>query len=281
MGNKAKQKHTEETQQKTYAPDTTALVPQGSNSAPDFLVAAAQQDAGKGVSTLAEDNLVPLIYVLQSNSPQVIPRNPKQVEGAAAGDIWLKAMSSEDSVIRGDEGMWFIPVWFAKSCIEWVPRSAGGGFVARHNEMPKSARQVPHPEWPDTLIWTLPNGNEVREVREHAGYVITPKGRFPYVLSLSGSGHSFSKAWMTVMGSKRIPGAEASLPSFACAYRLRTNIRKNKKGEWFMYEIASDRYVSADEYAASRNLYEQFSQGIKQAAAPEADHDEAREEVPF
>lgn len=287
MGTKAKDKHRHDEASHPAAPPPPPAESQlpatvAPGAAPAFLQEAAHEDAGKGVSTLSEDNLVPLIYILQSNSPQVIPRNPKQIGGAAAGDIWLKAMSSEDCIIRGDEGMWFQPCYFSKACIEFVPRSAGGGFVARHPTMPREAKQVPHPERGNegVMMWQMPNGNEVREVREHAGFVVTPKGRFPYICSLSGTGHSFSRAWMTIQQSKRVQGIKEPLPAFSCLYQLRTAPRKNKHGEWFMYEVTRDRWATQDEYEEGRKLYEAFAAGVKQAA-PVEDEAGSTDSIPF
>lgn len=102
---------------------------------PQFLDQFAERDAGEGVSTSAADNLVPLVYFLQTNSPQVNRREEKYVEGAEPGDIWLKGAPAGSEIIKGEDGMIFQPCFFYRSVGEWVPRdegAGGGGFVAEH-----------------------------------------------------------------------------------------------------------------------------------------------------
>lgn len=103
---------------------------------PSFLDEYAERDAGEGVSTSAADNLVPLVYFLQTNSPQVNRREEKYVPGAEPGDIWLKGAPTGSEIVKGEDGLIFQPCFFYRSVGEWVPRGeggqGGGGFVAEH-----------------------------------------------------------------------------------------------------------------------------------------------------
>src|SRR3954465_1560369 len=63
----------------------------------DDIDAQMEEDAGEGVSTLASDNVVPLIYLLQALSPQCVRQSPGYVtpgvggeKGAVAGNIWFR-----------------------------------------------------------------------------------------------------------------------------------------------------------------------------------------------
>ena len=47
---------------------------------------AAAKYAGKGISDRQEDNIVPLVYLLQSNSPQTQKGSDKYVKGATGGE---------------------------------------------------------------------------------------------------------------------------------------------------------------------------------------------------
>ena len=82
--------------------------------------------AGKGVSTAVEDNIVPLIYILQSNSPQVQKKGEQYVEGAEAGHIWFRGTKI---TVDGDRGINVVPCTMNKCWVEWMPDR--GGFVAR------------------------------------------------------------------------------------------------------------------------------------------------------
>lgn len=247
---------------------------------PAYLTTRMEADAGKGVSTAAEDNLVPLIYILQSNSPQVIPRNPEQIEGANAGDIWLR--NGIVPIVDGLKGFWFQPCHFYKCVNEWIPRDDGGGFVAQHATMPSDAEERPDPKDEKILRMYNPEGHEYVETRIHGGHVILDSGvMLPYVISLKGSGHSFSRSWMFQQGSRQFGGKNT--PAFASAYNLRTKARKNVKGEWFTFEVVPGeqgvRWVSEGEYQRGLDLFNAIESGAKRAEAPMADNSAAEDEA--
>lgn len=239
---------------------------------PAYLADRMAADAGKGISTAAEDNLVPLIYILQSNSPQVIPRNAEQIEGANAGDIWLR--NGIAPIVDGLKGIWFQPCHFYKCVNEWIPRDNGGGFVGSHPQMPKDAVQRPDPKDETILRMYSADGNEYVDTRIHSGNVMLDSGvMLPYVMSLKGSGHSFSRSWMFQQGSRQVGGKNT--PAFASAYHIRTKARKNIKGEWFTFEVVPGevgvRWVSDAEYQRGLDLYNAIESGAKRAETPLAD----------
>ena len=92
------------------------VVAEGTKSAlPAALAAMMEKDAGKGVSTAQEDNLVPLIYVLQTNSPQVNKRDERYIEGAEPGDLWLR--NAPQPIVKGAEGV-AIPALLLQQVLE-------------------------------------------------------------------------------------------------------------------------------------------------------------------
>jgi hypothetical protein len=54
---------------------------------PASVAAAAAAHAGKGISDRMEDNIVPLIYLLQANSKVALKGHERYVEGATGGAI--------------------------------------------------------------------------------------------------------------------------------------------------------------------------------------------------
>lgn len=225
-------------------------------------------DAGQGVSSDQADNLVPLIYVLQPLSPQALKRNPKYMEGAEAGMIWLR--NASDPLVNGEEGIDFQPCFFYKDIVEWVPRDDGGGFVGRHKTMPKDAVQEPDPQDENILRWKRPNGNQLVETRYHVGYVLRNGSSLPFVIPLASTGHTFSKAWMFMMNSQQVGGAIP--PSYACVYRLITEFKQNKKGEWFGWKVDDGeppRWATEEEYAKGKALHVAFARGEKDIEQPE------------
>ena len=192
-----------------------------------------EQHAGVGTSQRAEDNLVPMIGVLQAQSPAADRRNQAYVPGAEPGAFRLK--NSPVPVVPGDgEGLKFIPAHFAVYWVEWTPREKGGGFVRRHDSLPKEARKV---EDERGVRFQLPSGNEVQETRYHTGLALLPgRGPMPFVIPFKGSGHTTSRTWQTLMNGVRTKSGRVA-PSFARVYRLSTKQRTNPKGTWFAVEV--------------------------------------------
>jgi hypothetical protein len=224
---------------------------------------ANRQHTGAGVSSDVSDNLVPLIYILQAQSPQALPKSPDFIEGATAGAIWLRNAPKDQQIVDGDEGILFQPCHFDKVWIEWKPDR--GGFVARHKERPAAAEQkTKDPKKPDRLHWEMPNGNVVVETREHSGFVHLDDGtRFPYTIPFSSSGHTVSRGWMTSMNRKVVGGSIAD--SFCYLYRLTTQFRENDDGSWFLFEVNDHDWVQEEsDIEMGAALAMAFKSGAKQ-----------------
>ena len=204
------------------------------------LLAEMQKYANLGLSSDIEDNLVPLIYILQPLSPQVDKTDDRYIKGAEASDIWLKGAETE--LIKGDVGILFQLVWIEKVWIEWVPRDSGGGYVGVHEKLPDDAREVRDPQ-SKKVRFMRPNGNEVIHTRQHAGLVLTDDGEeLEYVIPMSSSGHTASRGWMTDMRKVKMPDG-SSCPIFGALWRLRTHARKNNLGRWFTWDVEQEGFV--------------------------------------
>jgi hypothetical protein len=226
--------------------------------APSFL---PKTGTGRGLSSSAEDNLVPLIYILQALSPAVNKRKPEYIEGAEPGAIWLR--NSASPIVIGETGILVQPCYFSKDWVEWVPRDSGGGFVGRHPSLPADCKKIVDEKNPNKVKYIRKNKNEVIETRYHVVRVFTDFGVFPYVIPMAGSGHTVSKAWMFTMNSVQLPGG-GKADCFAKLYRLKTKERTNASGTWFTWDIESLGWVSSQEdYEAGKALFEAFSSGEK------------------
>lgn len=249
------------------APDPapeTAVSQYAAAAVPAFLQAKAEADAGKGTSQAQEDNIVPLIYVLQAQSPQCNQRSPDYVQDAVAGSIWLR--TSGLPAIDGEDGILFQPCYFHKDWVEWIPNR--GGYVARHAEKPADAVQKPDPKNADKLIWKRANGNDLVETRYHVGFVILEDRVMPYVIPMAGSQHSVSRQWMFLMNAKQMPGLDGPPPSWASKYRLTTRFRSNDQGEWYTLDVADAGWIETEaEYARGLKLHEAFVSGEMRAEA--------------
>jgi hypothetical protein len=232
------------------------------------LVNMMREDTGKGVSTRMEDNIVPLVYVLQAQSPQAQKKKEEYVDGAEAGSIWFRGTKV---VVSGDDGFPAVPVCFSVVWIEWMPNR--GGFVARHPDRPAEATLKTDPENPKRKFWALPNGNVVVETREQ---VIIALDVFdvptPFVIPMSGSNHAASRDWMTKQNSKSVPGfPDEKAPAFGYIYRLKTKFRTNDQGDWYMWDVDDENGVKTPQndvgvYRLARQIEKDFNSGKLKAA---------------
>lgn len=244
----------------------------------ETLLARAKSEPGGGLSKDQADNLVPLIYLLQPLSPQVMKGDPQRIDGAEAGDIWCR--NSEPPIIKGDtEGMLFQPCYFWKDIVEWIPDR--GGFVGRHDIecLPNvslnkgwtgtltDVREVQDEDDPNAFPRYVrsSNNNEVVETRYFAGYVYREGGLpQPFIIPLASTGHSFGKQWMFLQNAQVLPDGTPCDKSWVFLYRLKTAMKTNKKGSWYTYTVMKERMVkNLEEYERGSILNKAFVSGEK------------------
>lgn len=248
------------------------------NELDPMLLNRIRSDPAGGLSKDQADNLVPLIYLLQPLSPQVMKGDPAQIKGAEAGDIWLR--NAEDPIVSGGDGIIFQPCHFWKDIVEWIPDR--GGFVGRH-EISCLPNVALNKKWTGTLsdvqeiededdpnAWPRyvrkSNNNEVVETRYFAGNVYFDDGRppLPFIIPLSSTGHSFGKQWMFLQNSQTLPDGSPNDKSWVFLYRLKTILKSNSKGQWYSYTVQKERMVAnMDEYERGLALNQAFATGEK------------------
>ena len=115
--------------------NATALTPSG-GTLPAELLDEMAADAGRGVSTKAEDQLIPLIYILQTNSPVCDKRDPAYRDGASPGCFFLRG--AIDPIREGDTGIVTIPCEMQRVWLEFLPGRQG--LVDRHAQKPADVK---------------------------------------------------------------------------------------------------------------------------------------------
>jgi hypothetical protein len=263
------------TQTKPAARDTgRAVVPSGKGAvskgggpSKEILEKMKAQTSARGMSQAQEDNTMPLIYVLQAQSPQVLKKNEKYVEGAEAGDIWLR--NASDPIVKGEDGIEFQPCFFNKDWVEWIPRDDGGGYVGRHKDLPGDAKVVDDPKDKNKKRYVSPRGTEYVETRYHGGFVLSHGTPMAFVIPLTSSGHKFSKDWTYFMNSQTMEDGTPIRDSFYYKYKLSIKPMSNNKGDWFGWTFELLDYVGDEQYLEGEKLHEAFKAGIKTMEQPE------------
>lgn len=246
-----------------------------------------RQDAGKGVSTSSEDNIIPLIYILQAQSPQALRQKTEYIKGAVAGNIWPRG---SQTLIDGEEGMPVIPCGMRKWWMEWGPER-GDGLKGRHEYdetaddkgRPSDAEQVEDPKT-GNKIWVRENNNILVETREHAILAFIEGQWVPSVVAMSGSNHTCSRGWNGDMLRKRFepPNDDFTPPAYAFVYNLKTVAKTNDKGDWYGWAFENGNGNGGEKtpvtaldngielYRMARSLHDAFMAGTKRAEDPTA-----------
>lgn len=207
---------------------------------------------GKGLSKSQSDNLIPIIYILQAQSPQVLKKNAKYIDGAEAGDIWLR--SAAEPIVKGEEGMQFQACAYYKEWVEWVPRDDGGGFVGRYpctkpehdNQPPVADAKQEDGEEGAPARWVRPNGNDLIFTRYYIGYVLIGNRRMPYVVPFSSTGHTIAKDWMTKMNQLETEDGDAP-NMWMSIWNMTVGSKSNKKGDWFGWNIEFVGFIDEED----------------------------------
>ena len=220
---------------------------------PDYI----QTETGLGLSTRAEDNLVPFIKLLQKGSPEVNRNEDAYIEGAGAGDILLR---NPDVVVSGNDGIIFQPCHHSVMWVEWHPDR--GGFVANYDRENPPVDMVQAKEAKRRFY--RDNGNELVETGYYAGYIYRDgEPAMQCVISLASTGHKFRKEFMSLM-NRKVTKSGQSASMFTSLYRLTTQYNTNALGDWFTWKATDHAWASPEQVLAGKKLYQQLTSGEKQ-----------------
>lgn len=240
----------------------------------DEYLSLTEQYAERGVSFKAEDQLLPLIYVLQNMSPQVDKRGDNYIEGAEPGDFWLR--NSLNPIRNGEDGIDAIPVEMFRTWIEWLPNR--GGFVARHDTPPADmvAKMIRGDDGRERQVMVRGNGNLIVDTREF--YMMVDGD--PYVFPCASTKHTFARQWQTMFHRFKHPKTGKIMPAFAHKYNLKTIPSSNALGKWFGLTFKDVGESSISEIRACIAFSDAVMKGERKAEAP-IDGGENKDDIPF
>lgn len=229
-----------------------------------------EADAGKGGSTNRDDKIVPMIRVLQAQSPQCLKQKPEYVKGAEAGDFFLK--NTLTPIVKGEVGLEFQWCAFARCWLEFDgPRGDSPKFVGRLEDDNNRPRVAPGVEVKldedDGYDYVDKSGHRYTFSREHYGLV----GGRPFVLPFGGSGHTTSREWSTLADQFQLPSGKPE-PKWNRKWLIRTVPKSNASGDWFGIQFEPvPGEVTDEEYARGLAFYNAVVGGVAVAEAPEPD----------
>lgn len=211
----------------------TAIIP---TKAYEGLDAAGLEDVEIG------ETLIPLFGILQKLSPQVDKDQDSYIPGAEAGQIFnTSTMERYD----GKKGIRFIPIHRDHKFVEWIPRDAGGGFVASYEPDSQTVLKAKKEAGAEGVFGKLTVGdNDLVETFYLMGLVVEDDGSTtPGVVPFSSTQIKHYKQLITMAKSRkgrRENGERFQLPLFSHIYRLTTGLQENKKGKWHGWMISFD-----------------------------------------
>lgn len=249
-------------------------------------------DAGMGVSTRAADNIVPSISVLQPLSPEVLD-GPDQIANSKPGDFLMA--NAAQPLVDGKTGVWFQPCATTEWWFEFIPRDAGGGFVARYQvEYDEREQLIPPPgaeqDPSNAFRYFFPESNHsCIHYRFVAGFAWIDTLGLEYVIPFYGTGHTVCRMWNTKWTRKRFQNGLIK-PAFSHLYHLTTGRRTNKKGTWFSIEtsdgtpLGETAEIVGDPkhaYVMARALSQAFARHEKVESVVREDQEPADKEIPY
>ena len=247
----------------------------------DSLLANVMDDAAEGLDFGLGDTAIPFLRLLQSNSPEVMRGNAKQVEGAQAG-MFLNIASG--ALYEDEGGILVVPVAFMRSYTEWRPRGAdgnsGGGFVADYGT---DGSLLTTTQRNDKNKNILPNGNELTEAGLYYLLVLDPESGTAERAALSLSSTQLKKArkWNSLIQAVTVPrptGGVFTPAMYYMTYRLTTRPEQNAKGSWFGLNVQAEKPVfelpdGEDLYLLARSYAALVRSGDVKAKAETLDGD--------
>lgn len=253
--------------------EVTPLNANGPALLDDEMRSLYEADAGAGVSSKADDRLLPFVLILQKGSPEVNKQDPKYVEGAEPGMFLMRGSAPKPT-------MWVQPLVMQKKIVEWgVPR--GTGMLGRYDKLPEGLTEQKRKN--QIIKWTS-EGSEFIDTRyQYVNIVGEDKTVTPAVISFSGTGHSRWKEWNMQMGTKHLQNG-AVAPSYSNLYKIGTKWTKNAMGDWFAFTVLESRWITPEEkdlVKMGKALMVQILAGEKEAGVHDDVSAEPAEEIPF
>jgi len=211
-----------------------------SESLPD-LYAAAPDDIQDDLD--ADSYAVPRLALIEKMSPQVDEAEAEFMPDAKPGMIFN---SVTNQLFPADTGLLVIPCFRQRVYVEWVPRSAGGGFVAVHDKVRGAELMLTTVRDADNND-VLPNGNELMDTFEFYVLAADPNTLDwePAVISMSRTRAKEAKAWNYRINNRRIN--KVKVKPQAQVFEMLSAVRKGDQGNSYVWKAGDSVLVDVIE----------------------------------
>lgn len=205
---------------------------------------------------------IPFFQILQSNSPQLLPGDPKYIDAAKQGQF-------VNTVTRELFGkVEVIPVYHRSTIIEWRLRESGGGFVADLGlvDGERALRTTQKNEKGQDI---LANGNQLVRTEVYFLLIVTPNGTQQVMCTMTSTQLKKARNWNSRLLSTKIElpnGDKVKAPMFFNSFILTTATEKNEKGSWWGFVISDGRptlAIGKDVYLEARAYRQVVSAGVQ------------------
>ncbi len=224
------------------------------------------ETANLGMEEVTADDLqMPFLRVIQAMSPELNKQESAYIDGASQGDIFNTVTRQ---FWKGDEGVLVIPIYYQFKYLEFVPRSAGGGFVG---ELSPTDIQIKEAHRDENNIELLKSGNELVKTAQHYVKIAHEKGKNfeleSAVVDLKKTGLKKSRTWNSIMSMQKIEGK--TMASFANLYRITTVSEGNDKGTWYTINPQHETVIPSVELLNEcKEFHQSISEGQVKLAIP-------------
>ena len=194
-----------------------------------FEIEAAQ---GVGTDDLEESSSLPIIRILQDQSPEINKRKESYIEGAEAGNLlWNFNHETLTSPLK------IVPVGSRAVYVEWIPKDAGGGIVGTHpltiiqdSRYQKNVKRE-NDEWL--------GDNELKYTRYWCVLALINDVWEKAIVPMTSTQLRIAREWSKAIAKfkyEKLPNIAP--PLFARTWMLSAEVEKNKAGqEYFNFRV--------------------------------------------
>ena len=229
------------------------------------IVSLFEEKAGAGIGEVSADDLAtPRIVMIQPGSPQIKKSSTKYLADASVGDLLFTATNT---IVDGQEGIRFLPVYFDRNYIEWNLRENGGGFVAAHpKDTPLLGETQRDAQFRDIRTYSDGRQTELQNTANHYGYAIIEGSPQRCVINMTRSQLKKSRGWLGMINGTRLNGknGEYTPPAHSHFYLIQTEeVSATGKSSYYNYHITQERILGNEEVDLFREAddFSKFCEG--------------------